>query len=70
MKTFCEFPCIPQCAKKNRSPHSFKSRILFSKSFTPRQWAYKEWNHLEFPITEQIHEEVLSLPISPVMSGD
>jgi dTDP-4-amino-4,6-dideoxygalactose transaminase len=35
-----------------------------------KQQAYREWNHLEFPITEQIHEEVLSLPISPVMSGD
>lgn len=32
-----------------------------------KQLAYKEWNHLNFPITEQIHNEVLSLPISPVM---
>ena len=31
------------------------------------QQAYKEWNQLNFPITEQIHNEVLSLPISPVM---
>lgn len=33
-----------------------------------KQQAYKEWNDLSFPITEQIHCEVLSLPISPVMS--
>lgn len=33
-----------------------------------RQLAYKEWNELSFPITEKIHEEVLSLPISPVMT--
>lgn len=33
-----------------------------------KQLAYKEWNDLRFPITEQIHNEVLSLPISPVMS--
>lgn len=33
-----------------------------------KQQAYKAWNHLSFPITEQIHKEVLSLPISPVMS--
>jgi dTDP-4-amino-4,6-dideoxygalactose transaminase len=33
-----------------------------------KQQAFKEWNHLSFPITEQIHKEVLSLPISPVMS--
>nr|WP_314494019.1 DegT/DnrJ/EryC1/StrS family aminotransferase [uncultured Chryseobacterium sp.] len=33
-----------------------------------KQEAYKEWNNLSFPVTEQIHNEVLSLPISPVMS--
>lgn len=33
-----------------------------------KQLAYKEWNHINFPITEQIHNEVLSLPISPVMT--
>lgn len=32
-----------------------------------KQMAYKEWNDLSLPITEQIHEEVLSLPISPMM---
>lgn len=35
-----------------------------------KQNAYKEWNNLSFPITEQIHREVLSLPISPVMSKE
>jgi dTDP-4-amino-4,6-dideoxygalactose transaminase len=33
-----------------------------------KQECYKEWNNLSFPITEQIHREELSLPISPVMS--
>jgi len=33
-----------------------------------KQLAYKEWNELSFPITEKIHQEVLSLPLSPVMS--
>ena len=33
-----------------------------------KQAAYKEWNNLQFPITEKIHREVLSLPISPVMT--
>ncbi len=33
-----------------------------------KQNAYSEWNHLIFPITEKIHREVLSLPISPVMT--
>ncbi len=34
------------------------------------QKAYKFWNHLSFPLTEQIHQEVLSLPISPVMETE
>lgn len=35
-----------------------------------KQEAYKEWNNMSYPITEQIHEEILSLPISPVLTGD
>lgn len=35
-----------------------------------KQEAYKELNHLSFPITESIHNEVLSLPISPIMTED
>ncbi len=33
-----------------------------------RQASYKEWNRLNFPVTEKIHNEALSLPISPVMT--
>jgi dTDP-4-amino-4,6-dideoxygalactose transaminase len=32
-----------------------------------KQACYKEWNQLSFPITEKIHQEILSLPMSPVM---
>ena len=35
-----------------------------------KQLAYKDWNDLTYPITEQIHNEVLSLPISPVMTDE
>ena len=35
-----------------------------------KQQAYNELSHLNFPVTEQIHQEVLSLPISPVISKD
>jgi dTDP-4-amino-4,6-dideoxygalactose transaminase len=34
-----------------------------------QQKAYRSMNQLSFPVTEQIHREVLSLPISPVMSN-
>ncbi|UUM28128.1 DegT/DnrJ/EryC1/StrS family aminotransferase [Acinetobacter colistiniresistens] len=33
-----------------------------------KQQAYKEWNDLNYPISEQIHAEVMSLPISPTLS--
>lgn len=32
-----------------------------------KQECYKEWNKLFLPVTEKIHREELSLPISPVM---
>ncbi|MES2543682.1 MAG: DegT/DnrJ/EryC1/StrS family aminotransferase [Bacteroidota bacterium] len=32
-----------------------------------KQKCYEEWNDLSFPISEKIHSEILSLPISPVM---
>jgi len=33
-----------------------------------KQLAYKEMNHLDFPITNSIHNEVLSLPISSALT--
>jgi dTDP-4-amino-4,6-dideoxygalactose transaminase len=33
-----------------------------------RQRAYAGWNDRSYPVTERIHAEVLSLPISPVMT--
>ena len=33
-----------------------------------RQPAYTEWHDLTLPITEKIHETIISLPISPVMT--
>ena len=35
-----------------------------------KQGAYKELSHLSFPVSEKIHEEVISIPISPVMTLD
>ncbi|PWB24405.1 DegT/DnrJ/EryC1/StrS family aminotransferase [Flavobacterium sp. HTF] len=37
------------------------------KAFLPE---VSGWNNLSFPITEKIHDEVLSLPISPVLTDD
>jgi dTDP-4-amino-4,6-dideoxygalactose transaminase len=35
-----------------------------------QQKALVDWNSLSFPITEKIHQEVISLPLSPVMSEE
>ena len=35
-----------------------------------KQLCYKEWNHLSFPITEKIHREELSLPMSPTLTQE
>ena len=33
-----------------------------------KQPAYAEWNTRSYPISEKIHSEIISLPISPVMT--
>lgn len=35
-----------------------------------KQQAYNEWNNQSYPVSEQLHEQVLSLPISPVMTDE
>ena len=35
-----------------------------------KQICYKEWNTYSLPITEKIHEQELSLPISPILTKD
>ncbi len=35
-----------------------------------KQMAFAKWNGLSLPLTEKIHEQVLSLPISPVMTEE
>jgi dTDP-4-amino-4,6-dideoxygalactose transaminase len=35
-----------------------------------KQQAYSEWNNDSYPVSEKIHEEIISLPISPVMSDN
>lgn len=35
-----------------------------------KQQAYPEWNNDNYPISEKIHEQIISLPISPVMNDN
>jgi dTDP-4-amino-4,6-dideoxygalactose transaminase len=46
-------------------------QTLFHYPIPPhKQEAYQNFNHLSFPLTEAIHNEVVSLPISPVISEE
>lgn len=35
-----------------------------------KQQAYEEWNNHTYPITEEIHKTIISLPISPVLTDE
>ncbi|MDB5203110.1 MAG: aminotransferase [Ferruginibacter sp.] len=35
-----------------------------------KQPAYKKWNDMSFPISEKIHREIISIPISPVITEE
>jgi dTDP-4-amino-4,6-dideoxygalactose transaminase len=35
-----------------------------------KQGAYQAWSKMHFPITESIHNEILSLPISPILTNE
>ena len=35
-----------------------------------KQGAYKEWENLSYPVSEEIHKTILSLPISPVLTDE
>lgn len=63
---------VVRCAMRDRLQaylHEQGVETLIHYPIPPhKQEAYKEYSHLSLPITEQIHNEVLSLPISPVMS--
>ena len=35
-----------------------------------KQGAYKEWENQSYPVTEEIHKTILSIPISPVLTDE
>lgn len=35
-----------------------------------KQKAFKQWNNLSLPITEKIHQQILSLPMDPTLSNE
>lgn len=50
---------------------SFGIQTLIHYPIPPhKQNAYESWNSRSYPVTEKLHEQILSLPISPVLSLD
>ena len=63
-----------RCPKRDELATFLKQRDIQTVVHYPipphLQKAYKEWNEQKFRISERIHQEILSLPISPVMTDD
>lgn len=56
-----------EALQKHLSAHDIQTLIHYP--IPPhKQKAYQDWNTCSYPLTEQLHEQVLSLPMSPVMS--
>lgn len=66
------FPIL--CPERDRLQQYLTSRGIQTIIHYPvpphKQPCYQEWKDLSLPITERIHREELSLPISPVMEED
>jgi dTDP-4-amino-4,6-dideoxygalactose transaminase len=65
---------IIRCTKRDRLQQYLTDNGIQTLIHYPipphKQGAYKQMNNVTYPITELIHNEVLSLPISPVMEWD
>lgn len=66
------FPVL--CKERDRLQAYLKEHGIGTMIHYPipphKQKCYEEWNHLSFPITEQIHREELSLPINQAMTNE
>jgi len=65
---------VVRCARRNELQQFLLENGIQTLIHYPipphKQTAYSEWNHLKLPVSEVIHNEVLSLPISPVMTDE
>ena len=59
--------------RKQLQPYFFENKIetMIHYPIPPhKQKAISIWNHLSFPITEKIHEEVVSIPMNASLTDD
>lgn len=65
---------VIRCKKRDDLQHYLTANGIETLIHYPippnKQLAYISMNHLDYPITNTIHEEVLSLPISSVMTNE
>lgn len=63
---------VVRCKRRKELQKHLEDRGIESLIHYPipphKQRAYAEWNSQSFPITEKIHQEVLSIPIHPILS--
>jgi dTDP-4-amino-4,6-dideoxygalactose transaminase len=62
---------VVRCAQRDLlqkflSTHGIETIIHYAVP-PHKQPAYRRYNHLSLPVTEQIHKEVLSLPLNPAL---
>lgn len=55
--------------KKHLEDNGIETNIHYPTA-PHKQECYKELEHLSFPVSEKIHKQVLSLPISPVLTNE
>lgn len=64
---------VVRCVERDRLQKYLSNNNIQTQIHYPipphRQMAYQEWNEKTFPITEQIHSEILSLPLYPSMDS-
>ena len=63
---------VIRCKRRNKLQKHLENHgiqtIIHYPTPPHKQQAYPEWNQLSFPITEQIHQEILSIPIYSKLS--
>lgn len=63
-----------RCKNRNELAEYLKSNEIETMIHYPtpphKQKAFLELNHLNFPITEKIHKEIISIPLNPVLEDE
>ncbi|WZL88713.1 DegT/DnrJ/EryC1/StrS family aminotransferase [Salinimicrobium sp. 3283s] len=64
---------VIQTQKRDYLQHYLEKRGIQTLVHYPipphKQLAFREWNHLNFPVTEKMHETNLSLPLGPTLDN-